>query len=656
MDFMLPETDWVPPTELPDLRNRKRITLDLETRDDGLSNNIGPGWAYGTGHISGIAVVAEGVQVYIPIAHPDTECFDKNRVKEWVADHFKIDSQFCFHNSGYDLGWILADLGVSPPRNIDDTKIMDYLLDENALNYQLDTVAKRRGVPGKDEGLLRQAAEALGCDPKKDMWRMPARFVGPYAVQDAAATQQLVEVMWPQLETQSLEDAYRLETALVPMLLEMRRRGIRIDMDAVGPAKRQLLGKRDEALAELSDKLTIGRDVTITDVLSSKFLLGLFTAENLPYGSTEKGNPSFANDEIDKIDHWLPQLVVTARQAHDAGNKFIGNYISSFCHRGRLHAEANATKTRTTRFAYSSPPLQQMPSRNPDVASLIRGLFLPEQGEVWGALDYSQQEFRLMVHYAHLCGIKGVDFAVAKYHNDPTTDFHDLAAEMTKLPRRKAKDVNFAKAFGAGRDKFALMTGMTKEDAVATMEQYDEELPFIKGLSEFCQNRANSKGYIRLLDGARSHFDRWEPRWTEWSDVQEARKKGLNPNLSPCSRDLALERVSDPDHPWKGRLRRGMTHKAMNSLIQGSAARQTKMCMLACWNEGIVPLLQMHDELDFSFSNKRDALRAEEIMRDTVPLEVPVVVDAEFGSNWGNAKATGEYDASFEAAMKRIGK
>ena len=117
-----------------------------------------------------------------------------------------------------------------------------------------------------------------------------------------------------------------------------------------------------------------------------------------------------------------------------------------------------------------------------------------------------------------------------------------------------------------------------------------------------------------------------------------------------------MQRIHDPNHPWSGRVRRAKTHKAMNSLIQGSAARQTKLCMRECRKEGIPILLQMHDELDFSFSDPAVAKRAQEIMVETVRLEVPVVVDAEFGSTWGNAKENEEagYDASFESAMGLI--
>lgn len=664
MDFMLPPTTWEHPSELPDLRGHDLIAIDLETKDDGLARGLGSGWAYRAGHIAGVGMASDNLAVYAPITHPDGPTFDEDAVRRWVSDHMKHQStRKVFHSAVYDLGWLRTEWDILPPEDgsINDTMIMAYLLDQDRLEYSLDGICRSYGVDGKDERLLRDAAEALGCDPKAEMWKMPARFVGPYGEQDCRATVKLARLLLPKLDAQDLMAAYRLECDLLAMIIEMRRRGIPINTDRAPEARSRLLQRRNMHLSELSQKLCIGRPIEFEDISSPRFLEGVFRQESVPYGKTSKGNPSFKTEEIEKIDHWLCEHIVAARKAHDAGEKFIGNYIMNFTHFGRIHAEAKSTRTKTTRFAYSDPPLQQMPGRNPEISKIIRGLFLPEDGEVWGALDYSQQEFRLMVHFAKICKMAGVDAAVQMYNDDPDTDFHNLAAQLTKLPRRKAKDVNFAKAFGAGKYKFALMTGMTVEEATSVMGQYDEELPFIYRLSEFCQNRANQRGYIRLLDGARRHFPNWEPRWLDWSDVEAAREKGHDPKLNPCSHDEAMNRVSDPDHPWRGRLNRSGTHKAMNSLIQGSAARQTKLCMLECWREKIVPMLQMHDELDFSFGRKEDAVRAQEIMTHTVKLIVPVKVDAEFGINWGEAKEiedkeTGQllYDASFESAWKRM--
>lgn len=651
MDFLLPPTSWVAPTSLPDLSGAGLVALDLETRDDGLKHKRGPGWVYGMGWVCGIAYATDtGESGYLPIRHPDTQCMDAGQVYGWLGRIFR--SKRCiFHRAIYDLGWISKEAPeIGLPDMLEDTMVLEYTLDENQLTYNLDDTCARRGIKGKDEALLRQAAEAHGCDPKSDMWRLPGRYVGPYATQDAVATVQLFRKLHPMLEAQDCTAAYRLETDLVPLILHMRRKGIRIDEERAPQVRSRLLQERNMHLSILSEKLQIGRPIEMGDVNSPQFLEKIFRSENLPVPRTAKGNPSFKTEEIEKLDHWLPEQVTGARKMNDAGEKFVGNYVMGFTHMGRIHAEIHPTKsddggTRTTRMAYSDPPLQQMPSRNDKIKKMIRGLFLPEEGKIWGALDYSQQEYRLIVHFAALCRIVGVEEAVRMYRENPNTDFHTLAAELTKLPRRRAKDVNFAKAFGAGVPKFALMTGMTLEEAASVMEQYDDLLPFVKGLAQFVSNRAQNKGYIRLLDGARSRYERWEPSWQDGE------------YLAPCSMEEAQRRVRDANSPWyKKRLKRAMVHKAMNSLIQGSAARQTKLVMRELWRAGIPPIIQLHDELDFDFGPEERG-RAEEaqcIMIETVRLEVPVVVDAEWGVCWGTAaedKNVG-YDASWDAAWR----
>jgi DNA polymerase I-like protein with 3'-5' exonuclease and polymerase domains len=654
MSFLLPDVKWKEPTELPDLRGSGYVAIDTETRDDGLARDRGPGWVYGAGRVVGISMASAKGSVYVPLFHPDSSNFDKEQVDRWLRAHLTGGDEIVFQNASYDLGWLSQDFKIETPTKFHDTMAMAFMLDEQRMAYNLDSLCAWQGIAGKDEANLTKAAKAHGFDPKGQLWKLPAKFVGEYAEQDAVSTLELFRKFLPQLQGQNVMEAYQLEMDLIPMVMAMRRRGVRINTSKAAVARRELLSKRDEALAELGRKLQIGRTVTIDDVKSKKFLSKVFASENIQIPTTEKGNDSFESDWMEKMDHWLPQMCARAQKMQDAGEKFIQGYLIEYAHRGRIHAEIHQFRgdrggTKTSRFAYSDPPLQQMPSRNPEIADRIRGLFEPENGEVWGALDYSQQEYRLIVHFASLCGVAGADKPVAMYRDNPKTDFHTMVAEMTGLPRRKAKDVNFAKAFGAGIPKFALMTGMTLEEAASVMTQYDEEAPFVKRLSEFVQTTASRRGYIRLLDGARVRFDRWEPRWWDYKKAH-----GLNVQIAPCDREEAMRRVNDEDHPWSGALRRAFTHKAMNWLIQGSAARQTKLSMRECWRSGLLPLLQMHDELDFSFSEESQARRAVECMRDTVTLEVPVVVDAEFGPNWGKAKASGDYGATWSEAMEKV--
>lgn len=650
MDFLLPDTNWETPRGLPSLVGQRIVAVDLETKDDGLNNDIGPGWVYRMGHIAGVAISTSEQSSYFPIRHPETNNWDVDPIRDYLYNLFTSDVSVVFHRAIYDLGWLTTMWDLPIPKKLDDTMIMEFMLHEYEKTFNLDDSCRRNGIKGKDEHLLRQAADAYGCDPKKDMWRLPGKFVGPYAEQDGVATLELAKFLMPKIESQGITNAYRLEIDLIPMIIEMRRNGIEIDGSYVEQLKHQFIHDRDDVLNEISRRLCIGRDITIGDVSSPMFLEKAFQSENLPIPRTARGNPSFEADVISKIDHWLPELVVKSKQFNEASVKFLGNYIQNYTHKGKIHAEIHQTKsddggTRTTRVSYSDPPLQQMPSRNPLIKRRIRTSFKSKPGQIWGAFDYSQQEYRLIVHFAFLMSLPGAEKAVQQYLENPKTDFHTLVAELTKLARKKAKDVNFAKAFGAGVPKFALMTGMTLEDARLTMDQYDTEMPFVKRLGETCSSLANQRGYIKLIDGARSHYDLWEPRWQDGEF------------LAAVKHEEAMLRVTDPDHPWfRKRLKRAMTHKAMNSLIQGSAARMTKLAMRSVYQAGFVPLLQMHDELDFSLDNPDHCAIIHECMVDAVKLEVPVVVDAEFGRNWGEAEADEDigWGATWKEAWHRM--
>lgn len=657
MPLLVPASDWVAPRELPDLRQRKIVAIDSETKDDGLAAGSGAGWAFGAGYIAGICLAAEDYGAYVPLRHPDTpECFDSATVGRWYRDHCAAGVRFVMHKAIYDCGWFRAEWGASPPELLDDTMIMQYVLDENRLEYGLDSVCRDLGIPGKDDFLLREAAAAyFGAvtedQIKSQLWKLPARYVGPYGEQDAAVTLRARALLWPKIQEEGTEDAYQLEMDLVPLILEMRARGIRVDEDYAQRLREQFGSTRDQYLRELGHKIGHGRAVTIKEINSNSWKRGMFDREGIKYpftaGTRDKAPAaSFEADWMEKVDHWLPQLLVRATQFDSAGEKFVGNYIQNYTHRGRIHAEIHQTKgedggTATTRLAYSDPPLQQIPSRHPDIGPAIRRCFLPEVGEVWGAADYSQQEYRLIAHFAYACRVAGAEDPVKIYREDPKADFHNIVVELTGLPRPTAKDTNFAKAYRAGVPKFASMIGKSVEEAQAIYDQYDQRMPFVSRLAEFCDTRAQQRGYLKLISignggGARAHFGRWEAKWVPKDERARGYKEGYP--MGPTTREDALLRTKTKGHPWCGaRLKRAMTYKSLNRLVQGSAAQQTKIAMRAMWREKIVPMLQMHDDLNISCADERLGRRVAEIMRDAVRLVVPTAVDLEYGRSWGEA-------------------
>jgi DNA polymerase I-like protein with 3'-5' exonuclease and polymerase domains len=229
------------------------------------------------------------------------------------------------------------------------------------------------------------------------------------------------------------------------------------------------------------------------------------------------------------------------------------------------------------------------------------------------------------------------------YRNNPDTDFHDYVASITRLERRRAKDCNFAISYGAGVKKFALMTGMFESEAEAVLNQYNERLPFVREAYSQYQWLAAREGYIELIDGARSHFNLYEPRdFRDFNAVKRFQEMYPNEKIETfsCPIEEAERRVQNDHHPWfRHNLRRSFTHKAFNRMIQGSAARQIKKAMVLVHRAGHKILLQIHDELGFSLSNPYHAKECAEIMEHAVPsITIPMLTDIKLGKSWGELK------------------
>lgn len=680
--LITPDSDWKIPAELPSLRGVSEFALDTEEKDDGLASGVGPGWAFPhRGYVAGVGVAwREGHEVekiYVPIRHPDSECFPKEQVARWLKD-ITQKRRVIFFNAGFDVGWLQTDLDVPPPALIDDASCAAFLVDENRDDMTLDGVCEWRGVPGKDTAMLREVAQIYGVRPQDavaNIWRFPARYAGLYGEQDPASTLLAMENLRPELARQGLLRAYQTEMDLIPLIHAMRRRGIGVNTERAERLRDELHRRGDNALRALEQRL--GGNITLEDVRSNGWLVRTFSQENVYY-KVEKDDDgddvaSFTKDWMRRAEHWLPRLVAEAKQCHETANKFVDSYLLDFCNRGRVHASINQWRyekggTRSQRVSYSDPPLQQAPSRpepfdgwnlTAEIAGEYRQCFEPEDGELWYSPDYSQQEYRHIVADAAREGLSKARDAVRLYQRDPKTDFHGLVVNWTGLPRRHAKDCNFAKAFGAGIPKFASMISKPVEEAAAIMTTYDAELPFVKELGQRCNKLASRRGYIAMIDGARAHFDQWESAWLDKQERARGWAEGYR--MGPCSLEEAEERARIEGHPWNGvRLKRAYTHKAMNRRIQGSAARQMKMAMAACWKEGIVPMLQMHDELSFSLPatarGEKDGERAAEIMRTVYECDVPFLVDAEWGVTWGDAKHTFQEACSSMRKGKKRGK
>ncbi len=609
-----PKSSWSVPDIFPQFSETETVAIDLETYDPHLMT-CGPGWATGRGHIVGVGVATDDWQGYLPIRHQGGGNLDEGIVLRWLTNLLSSTKrQVIFHNALYDVGWLRRE-GIIVKGKILDTIVAAPLINENRFSYSLDNLGAAYCDEKKDESLLQDAALAFGINPKSEMYKLHAKYVGPYGEQDAALTLKLWNKLKLEIAEQELEKILEMESKLVPLLLEMRWRGVRVDEEKAEVVSKQLSTEEQKIQVEIKRKY--GSDVNLW---ANASLESIFEKNKLWFPRTEKGMASFQKDWLEGHEHELPQLIVRARKLNKARTTFIDKMIMNHAFNGRIHAEAHPMRndrggTVSGRFSYSNPNLQQVPARDPEIGNLIRSLFIPEEGCQWGVFDYSQQEPRLTVHYASQMNLTGAKEAVELYTED-AADFHQIVADMANIPRKQAKMINLGLSYGMGKEKLIRELGLDDTQAEKLFQQYHAKVPFIRALQDQCARVAMERGYIKTFAGRRCRFDLWEGRYER--------------NL-PLPLKEAKEKYGDD-------LKRSYTYKALNRLIQGSAADMTKLAMIGLWEEGIVPHLQVHDEVDISIENREQANTVTKIMENCVKLAVPLLVDQELGKSWGEIK------------------
>ena len=612
------DDEWDPPSSFPDLTGYDRIAIDLETRDPNLMK-LGPGWCRNDGYVIGYAVAAGDFVGYYPVRHEDGNLPEKlvvNWLKKQMATP-KIEK--VMHNAMYDLGWMRwAGIEVQGP--IIDTMIAAPLLNENRRYYNLNSLTGEYLGEYKNEKMLKAAAAMYGVDPKSDMWRLPSKFVGSYAEQDAAVTLRLWDRLRVDIKQDEVTSIFQLESSLLPVLLEMKTKGVRVDTDGAEQIQIELSKREKELLKEIRSDTGVS-----IEPWSAASVAKAFDALGLKYHRTENSNaPSFTKQFLSNHTHPIAQKIVKLREFNKANTTFVETILEHSCN-GRIHCDFNPLRsdeggTVTGRFSSSNPNLQQIPARDPEIKSMIRGLFIPEEGTKWGSFDYASQEPRWLAHYcAQLNGVHRhpqIDSVIDMYQKG-NADFHQMVADLADISRKEAKTVNLGIMYGMGRKKLAGVMDIDEMEAKSLLEKYHERVPFVKGIADLASATASKSGSIRTWLGRKCRFDMWEP-------------KSFGYNKAMKIEDAIKE------YGGKGMIRRAFTYKALNKLIQGSSADQTKKAMVDCHAEGLTPMLTVHDELCFSISSQEQSDRIVEIMSTCVPnLKVPFEVDAELGDNWG---------------------
>jgi DNA polymerase I-like protein with 3'-5' exonuclease and polymerase domains len=360
------------------------------------------------------------------------------------------------------------------------------------------------------------------------------------------------------------------------------------------------------------------------DIWAAASIAQAFDKLSIQYPRTAQGAPSFTKSFLDTHDHPMAKMIVEARELNKTHGTFLEPYLKHSAADGRIHTHFNQMRnedggTVTGRLSAANPNLQQVPARHEVIGPLVRGLFLPEEGQLWAANDFSSQEPRLLVHYATLLDLPGAEKMAQAYRDDPNTDFHQMVADMAGIKRKAAKTIGLGLMYGMGKQKLANSLELPLDEASELIATFHQKVPFLRGTVDAVMKRIEhpaSGGAIRTLLGRKCRFPLWEP--VEW---------GVNKAL-PYEQAII---------EYGRRIKRAGTYKGLNRLIQGSAADQTKAGMVALSKAGFDIRLQVHDEIALSVRNRDEAVEASRIMANAVTLEVPSRVDVEVGPSWGEA-------------------
>jgi DNA polymerase I-like protein with 3'-5' exonuclease and polymerase domains len=610
-------SEWIPPDSFPDLSEAKEIAIDLETCDPNMES-MGPGWPRNDGYIVGYAVAVDGWAGYFPVAHGGGGNLDRGLVERWIRKVLETPADKIMHNAAYDAGWLMAS-GFTIKGRIIDTMVAAPLLDENRFSFSLNSLGFEYLKETKSEQALKDAANDFGVHAKKELWKLPAMYVGAYAEQDAALTLKLWNHFKILLRKEEVDSIFSLETDLLPIIIELTRKGIRFDRDKCEQQIEAMRRKEEKCLSEI--KKTAGVKV---DIWAAASISTAFDKLGIQYPKSATGLPSFTRSFLDGHPHPIARLIVEARELNKTHGTFLSPYLNFSAKDGRIHSHVNQIRsdeggTVTGRLSMANPNLQQVPARHEIIGPLVRSLFLPEEGQLWAANDFSSQEPRLLVHYATLLGLPGSETVAQAYRENPDTDFHQMVADMAGIERKQAKTIGLGLMYGMGKQKLANQLDIPLEEASELIGTFHSKVPFLRGTVDAVMRRIENRasgGAISTLLGRKCRFPLWEP--ADW---------GIHKAL-PYEEAAAK---------YGSRIKRAMTYKGLNRLIQGSAADQTKAAMIALHKAGFRILLQVHDEIALSVDNQDQAKEAADIMAKAVNLEVPSRVDVEAGPSWGEA-------------------
>ena len=645
-----------------DLKDVDTVAVDIETYDPNLKTK-GLGAIRNDGFICGIAVATGKETAYFPLRHSDIFIDFKRDEKIWSVLNERIfqneNITKVFHNAMYDVCWIRAVTGMKMKGRIVDTMIAASVVDENRFKYSLDSLSKDYLDEEKYKYDLQQKTlEWSGGtvkDPMTNMHKLPASIVKEYAKQDVNLTYKLWnlfdkkidEVLYTKEdgEQKTCRQIFELETKLFLCLVDMKFKGVRIDVAKAIEFGRHLKKRRDQIIKAIESITTI--HVDIWAAASIKKLLDHLCIKD--YKVTPKSKmPQLPKDYLRKHNNKCLRMIAKAREYDKAVNTFIDGLLE-YVHEDRIHADINQIRsdaggTVTGRFSMSNPNLQQIPAKG-YIGGKMRELFIPEQGCEWGSFDYSQQEPRIVVHYAIKLGLPGTETLQEEFNKDDA-DFHQIVADMANISRKQAKTINLGLFYGMGKIKLQRELGLDQRQAKELFNEYHGRVPFVRQLSQELIAFSKENKLLFTLHDRFCRFDRWETTNKEWNpetnrfnEVPLYTREQAEEAFKAEMLDKYKENKIDANYMdyFERYYTPAFTYKALNRLIQGSAADMTKKAMVDLHEKGIVPHIQIHDELCFSITDHEPEL-IKNIMEQTIPLEVKNKVDFESGPNWGSIK------------------
>ena len=661
-----------------DLQGIDIVAVDLETYDPDLKTK-GSGAVRNVGYVCGIGVGTGKQTLYFPIRHAMSGNLDPKNTWETLNKKLFQNSNIkkVFHNAMYDVCWIRAESGLMPKGELLDTMIAASVIDENRMRYTLDSISKDYLTESKYKyDLQDKSLKEYGIkDPLNSMHKLPYSLVKDYAEQDVKLTLKLWNIFEPKLketlfvnpegEKKNLEKIFKLETDLFPCLVDMKFKGVRVDDEKAKQFGNELETEREQLIKDIHKET--GIKIEIWASASIKKLLDQQQIKD--YKTTPKsGMPQLPKQYLRTHKNKYLRMIARARECDKAKSAFVEGLLS-FVHKGRIHADINQIRsdqggTVTGRFSMSNPNLQQVPAKG-EIGKRIREIFIPEEECTWGSFDYSQQEPRIVVNYALKWDLPGTDSLADAYSADPKTDFHKIVADMAKIPRSQAKTINLGLFYGMGKMKLQKELGLTPQQARNLFYEYHSKVPFIKELSNGLIEFAEEHELIYTLGDRFCRFNRWEPydkQWNaelgrfeieikieekkyneekeEWQTITSYKYEPV-PVLTKEQAKLKYHEQYPDDKEYNnfnGHYRLAFTYRALNRLVQGSAADMTKQAMVNLYKAGILPHIQIHDELCVSIPDEETAQKVKNIMENAIRLRIPNKVDYASGKNWGDIK------------------